>query len=98
MTLGSERRVALVTGVGRRIGIGAAVAERLAADGVDVAFAYWTPGWMSAELSAQVAARTPLGRIGQPGDVANLVSFLCSAEGGWVNGQLLMSNGGIAPR
>jgi 3-oxoacyl-[acyl-carrier protein] reductase len=34
--------------------------------------------------------------VGVPQDCANLVTFLCSAEGGWINGQLLNSNGGIA--
>jgi 3-oxoacyl-[acyl-carrier protein] reductase len=53
-------------------------------------------GWMTPEQLRQVAADTPLGRVGQPVDVANLVSFLCSPEGGWVNGQLLSSNGGLA--
>ena len=53
-------------------------------------------GWMTPEQLAAVAAATPLGRVGRPADVANLVSFLCSAEGGWVNGQLLASNGGTA--
>lgn len=53
-------------------------------------------GWMSPALLEQVAAATPLGRVGRPADVANLVSFLCSDEGGWVNGQLLASNGGYA--
>jgi 3-oxoacyl-[acyl-carrier protein] reductase len=53
-------------------------------------------GWMTAELRTQVIDATPLARLGEPGDVANLVSFLCSAEGGWVNGQLLTSDGGAS--
>lgn len=53
-------------------------------------------GWMTPDQLAEVTRATPLGRVGQPADVANLVSFLCSAEGGWVNGQLLSSNGGAA--
>ena len=53
-------------------------------------------GWMTGELRESVARRTPLGRLGTPLDAAHLVEFLCSAEGGWVNGQLLMSNGGFA--
>ena len=53
-------------------------------------------GWMTREQLEAVAAATPLGRVGRPADVANLVSFLCSAGGGWVNGQLLASNGGRA--
>jgi 3-oxoacyl-[acyl-carrier protein] reductase len=51
-------------------------------------------GWMTPELKAEVRNITPLDRIGQPADVANLVSFLTSAEGGWINGQLLYSDGG----
>src|SRR3954452_20031704 len=52
-------------------------------------------GWMDESLRAQVAAQTPLGRGGTPQDTAALVSFLCSSEGGWVNGQLLCSDGGL---
>jgi 3-oxoacyl-[acyl-carrier protein] reductase len=52
-------------------------------------------GWMNPELATRLTQATPLGRLGQPLDCANLVSFLCSAEGGWINGQLLYSNGGI---
>lgn len=52
-------------------------------------------GWMSPELAARLTEATPLGRLGRPVDCANLVAFLCSPEGGWINGQLLHSNGGI---
>jgi 3-oxoacyl-[acyl-carrier protein] reductase len=51
-------------------------------------------GWMTEEDKDQMKARTPLGRIGQPEDCARLVSWLCSEAGGWINGQLLYSNGG----
>ena len=52
-------------------------------------------GWMTPELVGEIVAATPLGRLGTPRDAANLVAFLCSAEGGWINRQLLMSNGGL---
>lgn len=51
-------------------------------------------GWMSEALKSEVKRKTLLDRVGTPGDCANLVSFLCSEEGGWVNAQLLFSNGG----
>lgn len=53
-------------------------------------------GWMTDEVRAQVLHQTPLHRLGTPQDTAHLVDFLCSPEGQWVNGQLLMSNGGLA--
>lgn len=52
-------------------------------------------GWMSAEQLVQEKERVPLGRVGLPRDCARLVQFLCSPEGGWINGQLLHSNGGV---
>jgi 3-oxoacyl-[acyl-carrier protein] reductase len=52
-------------------------------------------GWMTPEHRADVVRSTPLGRLGVPRDCANLVTFLCSAEGGWINGRLLRSDGGL---
>lgn len=51
-------------------------------------------GWMSPEIEREAAARTPLGRAGQPRDAAALVSFLLSDDGGFINGQLITSDGG----
>ena len=51
-------------------------------------------GWMDDELKAEILKGTFLNRIGKPEDCANLVNFLCSKEGGWINGQLIESNGG----
>ncbi len=53
-------------------------------------------GWMSDEIKASGIRQTPLGRLGTPQDTANLVDFLCSPRGQWINGQLLLSNGGFA--
>jgi 3-oxoacyl-[acyl-carrier protein] reductase len=52
-------------------------------------------GWMTDGLRQSVLRQAPLGRLGTPQDTAHLVGFLCSPEGGWINGQLLMSNGGL---
>lgn len=52
-------------------------------------------GWMDETLKTWVRERTALDRLGRPQDAANLVAFLCSPEGGWINGQLLYSNGGF---
>ncbi|WP_406066501.1 SDR family oxidoreductase [Streptomyces sp. NBC_01077] len=53
-------------------------------------------GWMTEGLREETVRQTPLGRLGTPRDTAHLVDFLCSPEGQWINGQLLMSNGGLA--
>jgi 3-oxoacyl-[acyl-carrier protein] reductase len=51
-------------------------------------------GWMSRELYERIREATPLGRVGQPEDAAELVVFLCSPRGGWITGQVLVSDGG----
>jgi 3-oxoacyl-[acyl-carrier protein] reductase len=55
-------------------------------------------GWMDDDLKIWVRNQTPLGRLGLPGDAANLIAFLCSPEGGWINGQLLSSDGGFTAK
>jgi 3-oxoacyl-[acyl-carrier protein] reductase len=42
------------------------------------------------------AKMPPLQRLGQPGDIASVVSFLAGPDAGWVNGQVLRANGGMA--
>jgi 3-oxoacyl-[acyl-carrier protein] reductase len=56
------------------------------------AFLHATP----AEEQQQLAALSPLGRLGQPDDVAGVVSFLVGPAGRWVNGQVVYANGGAA--
>ncbi len=40
-------------------------------------------------------ARTPLGRVGEPADIANAYAFLASAEAGFITGAVLSVDGGI---
>jgi len=44
----------------------------------------------------QLSKLPPLERLGQPEDIANVVSFLAGPGGGWVNNQVLRANGGFA--
>jgi 3-oxoacyl-[acyl-carrier protein] reductase len=48
----------------------------------------------SSDFRSYVASQTPLGRIGQPRDIANVVSFLAGDEAGWITGQLIAVSGG----
>jgi NAD(P)-dependent dehydrogenase (short-subunit alcohol dehydrogenase family) len=56
------------------------------------------PGAHAAFTEAQrqaLAARVPLGRLGTPAEMAAAISFLASAEAGYVTGQVLHVNGGL---
>ena len=55
-------------------------------------------GWMGDDLRDALAAQQPLGRLGTPADIAAVVSFLVSAEGRWVSGQLLHADGAFSAR
>ncbi|TWG88627.1 3-oxoacyl-[acyl-carrier protein] reductase [Cupriavidus gilardii J11] len=48
------------------------------------------------EQIAQLSKLPPLERLGKPGDIAGVVSFLLGPDGGWVNGQVVRANGGFA--
>ena len=52
-------------------------------------------GFIGSELETGIVAQTPLGRVGQPGDIAAVVTFLASDEAGWVTGELLKAGGGL---
>ncbi|MEH0109071.1 SDR family oxidoreductase [Tersicoccus sp. MR15.9] len=53
-------------------------------------------GWMDDTVRADLTALQPTGTLGTPDDAARLIAFLLSADGGWVNGQLLKSDGGFS--
>lgn len=51
-------------------------------------------GWITPEMELQVAAASPLGRVGQPDDVADVIVFLASNQARWLTGQTLYVGGG----
>jgi len=52
-------------------------------------------GMIGSEIATGAAKETPLGRIGQPQDVATAAAFLASADSGWINGQTIYASGGF---
>ena len=52
-------------------------------------------GDKSEEQVAAVTKMIPLGRLGEPDDIARVVAFLVGPDGGWLNGQVLRANGGV---
>ncbi|MEA2589546.1 MAG: enoyl-[acyl-carrier protein] reductase [Actinomycetota bacterium] len=49
-------------------------------------------------IAQVLAARTPAGRLTRPADVANVVALLCTREAAWLQGQVLMVDGGLSLR
>lgn len=52
-------------------------------------------GIIGSEMEAGFVAQTPLGRAGQPNDIAAVATFLASEDSGWLTGELLMASGGL---
>lgn len=51
-------------------------------------------GFIGSEFAAQIASTTPLGRLGQPGDIAPVAVFLASDEAAWITGERIVVAGG----
>ncbi|MCP1375830.1 glucose 1-dehydrogenase [Dyella lutea] len=51
-------------------------------------------GFIGSDFEAGAVAKTPLGRIGQPKDIASIVTFLASDDSYWLNGEILFAAGG----
>ena len=51
-------------------------------------------GWMSAELVEKVLPDIPLGRVGTPEDIADVIVFLASDQARWLTGQVIKVSGG----
>lgn len=84
------------------IGLTKTVAKELGSRGITCnAIA---PGYVATDLTADLPAdvsqmaieRTPLGRMGRPEDMATAVAFLASDDAGFITGQVLAVDGGLA--
>ncbi|MEJ0096027.1 MAG: glucose 1-dehydrogenase [Methylocella sp.] len=54
-----------------------------------------TLGIMGTDFEKQMVAQTPLGRLGQPTDIAPIAVFLASEDSGWLTGETLLVSGGM---
>jgi 3-oxoacyl-[acyl-carrier protein] reductase len=52
-------------------------------------------GFEGSEFAEQMVKKTPLGRVGQPEDIASLVAFLASEDARWITGSLIQAAGGM---
>ena len=83
-------------------GLTRAMARELGARGITVNSV--APGYMLTEMSTtlddaqlvQITRRTPLGRLGEPEDVAAAVQFLASPDSAFITGQVLVVDGGLS--
>ena len=54
-----------------------------------------TAGFIGSEFQTALVGQTPLGRIGQPDDIANVAVFLASDDSAWLTGEQLLATGGL---
>jgi 3-oxoacyl-[acyl-carrier protein] reductase len=52
-------------------------------------------GFMGSDFEKHAVAQTPLGRVGQPNDIASIAVFLASDDSGWLTGEHLRAGGGM---
>ncbi len=52
-------------------------------------------GMSGSDFEKHIVSQTPLGRIGQPDDVAKVAVFLASADSGWISGETILTSGGL---
>jgi 3-oxoacyl-[acyl-carrier protein] reductase len=51
-------------------------------------------GFIGSDFQRQAEAQSPLGRIGQPQDIATVAAFLASTDSGWITGETILAAGG----
>ncbi len=96
--LGGNRKAHNTTAKNGLVGLTRALARELAGDGIRVNCV--SPGSINTERPAHRSARAdpqgkiPLGRYGEPEEIAACVRFLCGPGGGFITGQILHVSGG----
>jgi 3-oxoacyl-[acyl-carrier protein] reductase len=96
--VGGNRKAHNTTAKSGLVGLTRALAKELAEDGIRVNCV--SPGSINTERPAHRSARedpkgkVPLGRTGEPEEIAAAVRFLCGPGGGYITGQVLHVNGG----
>ena len=54
-----------------------------------------TAGFIGSDFETELVRTTPLGRVGQPGDIADVAVFLASEDARWLTGEILLVSGGV---
>ena len=54
-----------------------------------------TAGFIGSDFENALVAQTPLGRVGKPGDIASVATFLASDDSRWLSGEQLVTSGGL---
>jgi len=52
-------------------------------------------GFIGSDMETALVTQTPLGRVGQPEDIAKVAVFLASDDAGWLTGEQLLAGGGL---
>jgi 3-oxoacyl-[acyl-carrier protein] reductase len=65
------------------------------APGVTITEGYEAMGDIAKNFEAYALAQTPLGRVGQPDDIAKLAVFLASDQSAWITGEIIAASGGL---
>ena len=83
--------ITLTQGFARELGPDGIAVNAVAPGAVETAMT----AWMTDEIRESISQSTPLGRIGQPDDVADVIVFLASPMARWITGRTILVDGGL---